>query len=195
MKLKIKNKFMGVLEVTNSMGVTKLDVPLSNIHEWYPFSNAYSYKYNVKTKDLVLKRLRSSLPVSYGIERASKEYDKDKVCNTVTWINHSVKDSNLHIINKAKSYGLPVITEKYTYEDVDYGFAQLNVIFSELKSLIINRYLEDKDGSFIVKFKRHNPETQYHLAVQDADEVINNTYDELGQMYKMLLLMKKLSKY
>ncbi len=194
MKLKIKNKFMGVLEVTNSMGVTNLDVPLNNIHEWYPFSNAYSYKYNVKTKELVLKRLRSSLPVSYGI-RTSKEYSKDRVCNTVTWLNHAVKDSNLYIINKAKSYGLPVITETYTQEDVDYGFAQLNVIFSELKSLIISRYLEDKDSDFITKFNRHNPETQYHLAVQDADDAVNATYDELGQMYKMLLLMKKLSKH
>lgn len=195
MKLRIKNKFMGVLEVNNSMGVTKLEAPLSNIHEWYPFSNAYSYKFNTKTQELILRRLRSSLPVSYGIEKNNEEcYSRSKTCSIITWVNNDVKEKNLYIINKAKSYGLPVITEPYKLSDVDYGFAQLNVIFTELKALIIKQYIENKDSSFVTKFKKYNPETQYHMAVQNSGEDVLNTYDELGQMYKMLTLMKKISR-
>ena len=69
MKLKVLDKNKGTLNVFhyNKERKTLDDVPLFNLIDWYPLSNAYEYKLSKNEEYLELKRLRSTLPASYDL--------------------------------------------------------------------------------------------------------------------------------
>lgn len=198
MKLMINNGDTGDLKVFHKNKEYKvLQAPLNNLEEWYPFSYAYEYKLDKKGKELELKRLRSTLPTSYGISD-NLQTTVNRVgykCDLETWINPVVKKENLKIIQKAKSYGLPVINEPYTKKDVRRGMKELGVIFNNLKDIVVKRYLEGKTDEQIERFKTKAEDNQLAEALQKSDVSVDFTYSELGQIYKMLLLMKKIARY
>lgn len=198
MKLTINNTETGDLKVFHKDREYKvLQAPLDNLEDWYPFSYAYEYKLDKQGKALELKRLRSTLPTSYGVNNNMQGIvgrDNYK-CNLDTWVNPAVQRENLKIIEKAKSYGLPVINEDYTKQEVRKGMKELGTIFTSLKDIVVKRYLEDKSEEQIKRFNMKAEENQLSEALQKSDVSVDYTYSELGQIYNMLLLMKKVARY
>lgn len=198
MKLKINNKDKGDLIVFHKNKEYKeIKVPLDNLEEWYPFSFAYEYKLDKFGKALELKRLRSTLPTSYGVsDNSAYAVGKDSCkCDLLTWVNPAVKRENMKVIAKAKSYGLPVINEPYTKQDVNRGMKELGVIFNNLKDIVVKRYLKDKTEEEIKRFNMKAEENQLSEALQKSDVAVDLTYSELGQVYRMLTLMKKIVRH
>lgn len=195
MKLRIKNENFGSLTLFYGDKEQKtIIVPVNTLIDWYPLSNAYEYKLGKKKKYLVLKRLRSTLPVSYGITNNSEFQleDEDHACCMEGWVNKAVQRENYLIVDKAKIYGLPIITQPFNKKVVDKGFNDLGIIFNNLKDIIVDKHLEGKTKNEIRLFKMKSEDSQLSEALQDCDDSVNYTYSELGQIYNMLLLMKKI---
>lgn len=198
MKLRILDKEKATLNVfhRNREHKTIDNVPTANLIDWYPLSNAYEYKLSRNEEYLELKRLRSTLPPSYGIEQNSADIIKDNNhrCKLGYWYNPAVREDNLKIVDKAKQYGLPIITEPYDTKVVEQGFRDIGVIFHSLKTIVVNRYLEGKTEEELRVFYMKSEESQLNEALKDSDFSVDLTYSDLGQIYNMLLLMKKISK-
>lgn len=198
MKLYIESKEEATLNVFYKNGefIDVEGVPLYNLVDWYPFSNAYEYKISNDKKYLELKRLRSTLPTSYGVKNNDKEGIKEDVrrCKIGNWYNLEVKEENLKIVDKAKKYGLPTITEPFDINIVEAGFRDLGVIFQSLKTIVVDRYLEGKTEEQLRLFYLKTEESQLNEALKESDFSVDITYSDLGQIYNMLLLMKKICK-
>lgn len=198
MKLKILDKNKGTLNVFhyNKERKTLDDVPLFNLIDWYPLSNAYEYKLSKNEEYLELKRLRSTLPASYDLMYNNYDIIKDNNhrCKIGYWYNPAVRKDNLKIVEKAKQYGLPVITEPFDINLVEQGFRDIGIIFQSLKTIVVNRYLEGKTEEEVQTFNQKPEDTQLNEALKESDYSVDLTYSELGQIYNMLLLMKKISK-
>lgn len=198
MKLKILDKDNGTLNVfhRNKEHKTIDNVPTANLIDWYPLSNAYEYKLSRNGEYLELKRLRSTLPTSYELETNNQSIirDNNHRCKIGYWYNPAVRKDNLKIIDKAKQYGLPVITEEYDSNIVEQGFKDLGVIFQSLKTIVVTRYLEGKTEEELRIFNMKSEESQLNEALKESDFSVDLTYSDLGQIYNMLLLMKKISK-
>lgn len=197
MKLKVLNREEGVLKVFVGAGkFENIDVPLSNIEEWYPFSNAYEYKYRKYQKVLELKRLRSTLPQAYDVGSNSKSDVRhpDRVCRVEEMYNKTVHRDNLRIIEKAKSYDIPTITDDFTAEDVEKGFFKLGIIFEDLIKIVIDKYLEGKEPAEVAEFLLKSESLQLAEAFAEEDDKVTLTYNELGQIYSMLTVMKKITR-
>ncbi|MGI4156910.1 hypothetical protein ACR2U3_27020, partial [Klebsiella pneumoniae] len=145
---------------------------------------------------LELKRLRSTLPSSYGLDDNNQDIirDNNHRCKIGYWYNPAVRKDNLKIIEKAKQYGLPIITEEYDANTVEQGFRDIGVIFQSLKTIVVTRYLEGKTEEELRIFNMKSEESQLNEALKESDFSVDLTYSDLGQIYNMLLLMKKISK-
>lgn len=197
MKIRIKDKSKGELEVFyKDKQNCKLEFPVDTIADWYPFSNAYEYKLSKYKNYLILKRMRSTLPSSYGLSKNDKKISNMEglKCDLELWVNPNVKRDNLRIIEKAESYNLPVINKPYTLSDVEKGFTDLGVIFNNLKDIVIDRYINTKTQKEKEIFYSKKEDSQLSEALKNSDSSVDLTYSDLGQIYNMLLLMKKIAK-
>lgn len=198
MKLKVVERDNAVLnvQVSQKEHTSLYNVPLDNLIDWYPFSNAYEYRLSKDNNCLELKRLRSTLPVSYGID-SNYSYlikNSDYQCKIGEWYNKAVCMDNIEVIEKAKKYKLPVITEPFNLDTIEKGFHDIGVIFQSVKTIIIDRYLDNKNEEEIKLFKTKSDDIQFNEALKHSDNQVNYTYNDLGKIYNMLLLMKKICK-
>ena len=197
MKIRIKNENEGELDVFyKDKQNRKLIFPVETLMNWYPLSNAYEYKLSRHQDFLILKRMRSTLPTSYGLTKNDKKIAgmEGMRCDLKTWINPNVQEENSKIIEKAKSYNLPTIDQKFNLEDVNKGFTDLGVLFNNLKDIVIKRYLKDKTEKQKKVFFTKKEDSQLSEALKHSDSQIDLTYSDLGQIYNMLLIMKKIAK-
>ncbi|WAW11988.1 hypothetical protein [Staphylococcus phage SAP6] len=194
MKLKIKDNQFASLTVnyTNNAKLHIDSIPVSTLVDWYPLSNAYEYKASNDFGYIELKRLRSSLPMSYGLTHRTLYKCETVKCKLGLWYNEKIKEDNEKIIEKAKLYGLPTIDEPFTSKDVKQGFSDLGVIFQTLKTISTNEYLKDKTIEEINTFSKKSEDYQLNEVLKYSTTLVDDTYSDLSQIYNMLLLMKKI---
>ncbi len=197
MKLVFKDKQeVEVMVYHKKDSYVKFKAPIESIINWYPLSNSYDYKLAKDKNFLELKRLRSYLPTSYGISdnNSSLKKEEGNRCNLNTWYNPIVEKYNMKVIKKAEEYGITTIKDKFTQEDVDEGFDILGVMLNTMKDVSLERYKKSLSDRYLKKFNLKSKDTQVSEALQHTDASTDYTYDMLGKIYNMLVIMKKIIK-
>lgn len=180
-----------LLEVrTTGKEIKEVFLPKESLHYWYPFNINFKYNYTdskqflylVKEKDYegknyynvdILKRTKA-LPQKNGI-----------------MFNEPVFLRNMYIISKAMSLGIPTILDVYTLADVELGFSALSNCIQVVKERAEDTYLQAGGEPFYSQIGRSEEwdELVYkHMSPEEREILI-----ELGEIYAMLTVMRKLA--
>lgn len=194
MKLKInENKESGVLTVdtTGDKGTKDYYVSLSNIHQWYPFNISYKYNYSQSQRYIYLVEENSSTGETlYGADILRHTAPLERRHGTM--LHRKVLTRNEFIIAKAKRAGIPYITGSYNLKDIQDGFHKIRTVIEYIKDTIIKRY--ERVTAVPLVEGAVTPE-QWDIALYVvATNVERKRLIELGEMYTMLTLMRKMVK-
>jgi hypothetical protein len=165
-------------------------LPIMNVHYWYPFNINFTYRYTNSKGYLYLIKERDYLGENlYKVDilkRTKPLEDRNGVM-----FHPNVYQRNKYIIEKAKSFGLPVITEVYKLEDVERGFGQISTLVKVIKGRVEDRFFDKNEDAW---YSPEIPTDEWDQAVYayaEEDELIY--LQELGEMYTMLSLMRKIA--
>lgn len=192
MKLVIKDKNNSYLKCKfNNKKDRIVKVSLDNILEWYPLSLAYDLKVDKTGGKLQLCRLTSNLPSHYGDEDKGYIVEEQYIQDVIVF--DSVFESNLKLKNKAKKYDITFIDENYNINVVEENFSKIRLMFEEINKITMENYIKTLTPKELKEFNDLDLDTQIDKALRKSDIDLTNAYDELGQLYNMNVIMKKIS--
>lgn len=146
-----------------------------SIKDWYPFNNAYGYYYNAKLDEIFLSSNSTQT-------RNNFNPIKPTYLNILVWYNDGVRNDNMRVAGVANHYGIKSIFDNYTMDDVKEGFAKIsNVLDSFTKSMILKHDTRNITGDM-------NRDTKCLVKCSPEE---NKTYAEIGDVYSMLGVMRK----
>lgn len=182
-----------VLKVpTTDKDFKEFRLPKMNVHYWYPFNINFSYKYS-SSKDYMylVKEKGYTGDNHYKVDVLKKTKPLDKRGGVM--FHPYVYKRNKKIISRAKELNIPVITDSFNLEIVEDGFAQIGVLIHTLKNRVEDR-VSDKYGLDLYKYE---PKPLNEEWDKDIFEVMTEDERffllELGEIYSMLTVMRKLS--
>jgi hypothetical protein len=178
------------VETTQEDELKEFHLPKHDLHYWYPFNINFFYKYtNSKDYLYLVKEKGFEGPNYYGVDilkRTKPLGEKNGVM-----FNPEVYKRNKKIMKLAQSLKIPTIDSSYTMEDVQAGFRQLDDCMHLLKLQAEERY-KAASGEFIyvqsVMDEDRDQEVFEHMLPIEQEMLI-----ELGEIYVMLNLMRKLA--
>jgi len=193
MKTVVKTDHLINLEVkTTNQSKKDFLLPVSNLHFWYPFNVNFSYVYSDAREQLYL--------VKENDYKGTNWYNVDVLKQTAPleemegfMFHEKVYDRNMYIMLRAHFIGLPkIITdEDYTLEDIEAGYTHLQQVHYKLKSEIEQRVLSRESDLY---FPNHRCDPAWdNLIYNEATEEEQSFLEELGEMYGMLGLMRKIA--
>ena len=191
MKLVIKDRENSYLKCRYKNSEDKIiKVNLDNLIEWYPLSLAYDLKISNTGGKLQLCRLTSTLPKHY---KKTDTYLVDEQDYTEYFTFDSVKEDNLKLKERAKELGITFIDEDFDIEKVLMNFAKIRIIFEKVNLIVLDKYKETLNKKQLKRLIDNDLTTQIDRALSKSDDTLNNAYDELGQLYNMTVIMKKIA--
>ncbi|MCB5366921.1 hypothetical protein LIP24_09755 [Collinsella aerofaciens] len=182
------NVYLEVL--TTGKEIKTFVLPAKNIHYWYPFNINFSYRYTEAKGFLYLVKEKSYEGKNYYnvdiLKRTKALSKRDGVP-----FNPDVFKRNMYIIEKAKNIGLPTIIDDFTMEDVKEGFKTLSDTIVAVRDRIESRYIEKNGEPMYTQsiFSEEWDELVYSQMTEEEEEALI----ELGEMYCMLTVMRKLA--
>lgn len=192
MKLVIKDKNNTYLKCKyNNKEDRIIKVNLDNILEWYPLSLGYDLKVDKTGNKLQLCRLTSNLPRHYRDKGGSFVVENQVIDDKICFEN--ILSDNLKIKGKAKKYDITFIDEYYDINIVEENFSKIRLMFEEINKITLEKYLKTMTEKQKTLFKELDLSSQIDKALRNSDNDLNNAYDELGQLYNMNVIMKKVS--
>lgn len=190
MKLVIKDRENSYLKCRYKNSEDRIvKVNLDNIVEWYPLSLAYDLKISNTGDKIQLCRLTSTLPKHY---KETDTYLVDEQDYTEYFKFESVKEDNLKLKERAKEFGITFIDEDFDIEKVLMNFAKIRMIFEKVNLIVLDKYKETLNNKQLKRLIDNDLTTQIDRALSKSDDTLNNAYDELGQLYNMTVIMKKI---
>lgn len=191
MKLVIKDRENSYLKCRYKNSEDRIvKVNLDNIVEWYPLSLAYDLKISNTGDKIQLCRLTSTLPKHY---KETDTYLVDEQDYTEYFKFESVKEDNLKLKERAKEFGITFIDEDFDIEKVLMNFAKIRMIFEKVNLIVLDKYKETLNNKQLKRLIDNDLTTQIDRALSKSDDTLNNAYDELGQLYNMTVIMKKIA--
>ncbi|BCG66357.1 hypothetical protein [Staphylococcus phage vB_SsapH-Golestan101-M] len=191
MKLVIKDRENSYLKCRYKNSEDKIvKVNLGNLIEWYPLSLAYDLKISNTGDKIQLCRLTSTLPKHY---KETDTYLVDEQDYTEHFTFESVKEDNLKLKERAKEFGITFIDEDFDIEKVLMNFAKIRMIFEKVNLIVLDKYKETLNNKQLKRLIDNDLTTQIDRALSKSDDTLNNAYDELGQLYNMTVIMKKIA--
>lgn len=196
MKVKIMTEEKGVLTSEVSKRSTKKEAvysanvfPISSLYKWYPFNTNYAYVVD-KHGVYRLTELDDCIHTSYNL--VSEEKAK---LDPTKWHNKTVTQSNLLLCRLANKLGIKSIKDDFNQQDVENGFEVVSTELAYIKEQATARCYGDKDvfeRSELLKKSKEEREQAYfeYLTVEE----VNFQY-KLGELYAMLVLMRKVVNY
>jgi hypothetical protein len=165
-------------------------LPIMNVHYWYPFNINFTYRYTNSKGYLYLVKERDytgeNLYKVDILKRTKPLGDRNGVM-----FHPNVYQRNKYIIEKAKSFGIPVITEPFKIEDVELGFNQISTMIKVIKGRVEDRFFDNNEDAW---YSPEIPTDEWDRAVYEHAKEDELTYlQELGEMYTMLSLMRKIA--
>lgn len=192
MKLIIKDRDNVYLKCKHKNVADKiLKMNLETIVEWYPLSLAYDLTVGSEGEYLRLCRLTSTLPYHYGDEGKGYVIDKQDIDTDIHF--EGVYRENKRLINKAKDYGLLTLEDEYTINEVVENFAKVRLIFEEINAILIEKHIKDLTPEDKAIFLQEDRDIQVDKALRNSSDDLTGAYDDLGQLYNMNVIMKKIS--
>lgn len=191
MKLVIKDRENSYLKCRYKNSEDRIiKVNLDNIVEWYPLSLAYDLKISNTGDKIQLCRLTSTLPKHY---KETDTYLVDEQDYTEYFKFDSVKEDNLKLKERAKEFDITFIDEEFDIEKVLMNFANIRMIFEKVNLIVLDKYKETLNNKQLKRLIDNDLTTQIDRALSKSDDTLNNAYDELGQLYNMTVIMKKIA--
>lgn len=191
MKLVIKDRENSYLKCRYKNSEDKIvKVNLDNLIEWYPLSLAYDLKISNTGDKIQLCRLTSTLPKHY---KETDTYLVDEQDYTEHFTFDSVKEDNLKLKERAKEFDITFIDEDFDIEKVLMNFAKIRMIFEKVNLIVLDKYKETLNNKQLKRLIDNDLTTQIDRALSKSDDTLNNAYDELGQLYNMTVIMKKIA--
>lgn len=191
MKLVIKDRENSYLKCRYKNSEDKIvKVNLDNLIEWYPLSLAYDLKISNTGDKIQLCRLTSTLPKHY---KETDTYLVDEQDYTEYFKFESVKEDNLKLKERAKEFGITFIDEDFDIEKVLMNFAKIRMIFEKVNLIVLDKYKETLNNKQLKRLVDNDLTTQIDRALSKSDDTLKNAYDELGQLYNMTVIMKKIA--
>lgn len=191
MKLVIKDRENSYLKCRYKNSEDRIiKVNLDNIVEWYPLSLAYDLKISNTGDKIQLCRLTSTLPKHY---KETYTYLVDEQDYTEYFKFDSVKEDNLKLKERAKEFDITFIDEDFDIEKVLTNFAKIRMIFEKVNLIVLDKYKETLNAKQLKRLIDNDLTTQIDRALSKSDDTLNNAYDELGQLYNMTVIMKKIA--
>lgn len=191
MKLVIKDRENSYLKCRYKNSEDRIvKVNLDNLIEWYPLSLAYDLKISNTGDKIQLCRLTSTLPKHY---KETDTYLVDEQDYTEYFKFDSVKEDNLKLKERAKEFDITFIDEEFDIEKVLMNFAKIRMIFEKVNLIVLDKYKETLNNKQLKRLIDNDLTTQIDRALSKSDDTLNNAYDELGQLYNMTVIMKKIA--
>lgn len=187
MNLRIDNKEKTVeLELPIRGGnVQMVTIPKRNIHYWYPFNTNFFYRYSEPKEMMYLsKDARYKGENIYNIDILKRTKPLQQVGNIP--FHPYVYKRNKYIILKANKLGIPTIDKKYDIVDIESGFEKVGNMIDELSKKTIERVEQD----YQEKEEKTIPQWEFIIENYTSEED-KKEYEMLGEIYTMLVLMKK----
>ncbi|AMB18681.1 anti-sigma factor [Bacillus phage Eldridge] len=175
MKTTIKTEELLNLEVrTTSQGKKDYVLPIQGIFQWYPFNVNFAYMHSESRNQMYLVKLPCYKGENlYDTEVLKHSEPLEELAGTL--VNWKVFQRNTWIMLRASQLGVPkTLLDEYTMEDVKEGYEVLHNVHSKLQDQLYDR-LEVE-------------ESIYDVATKSELEFL----EELGEMYAMLNLMRKI---
>lgn len=192
MKLIIKDRDNVYLKCKHKKIADKiLKMNLETIVEWYPLSLAYDLTVDSEGDYLRLCRLTSTLPYHYGDEGQGYVIDKQGIDTDIHF--EGIYQENKRLINKAKDYGLLTLEDEYTINEVVENFAKVRLIFEEINAILIENHIKSLTPEDKAIFLQEDRDIQVDKALRNSSDDLTGAYDDLGQLYNMNVIMKKIS--
>lgn len=183
-----KNQIMLEIESTGKE-VLEFFFPTANVHYWYPFNLNFSYRYSDSKKILYLVEEKGyageNIYNAETLKRSKRLPERSGVM-----FHAGVYHRNMYIMVKAAQLGLPSMDEHYDSADIQRGFDIVAEAVADIKLEIEDRYMEKCDEAMLFQYIPNEDWDQAiyeYIAPEERKELT-----ELGEMYNMLVLMKKL---
>lgn len=179
-----------LLEVRSTLNEPReFNLPKINLHYWYPFNLNYHYKYSDSRDFLYLVKDKGyEGPPIYEVNILRRTQQLPQRNDVM--FNQHVFRRNMYIMTKAAQMGIKTVKELFDEDDVDDGFATVGAAIETIKERIEDRYIEACE----------DPATFQGMPTEEYDAVIFSYMTEeeraelveLGEIYSMLVLMKKM---
>lgn len=183
-----KNQIMLEVESTTKE-VLEFFFPAVNVHYWYPFNLNFTYRHSDSKKILYLVEEKGYAGENIYNAETLKRSKRLPQRNGVMF-HSGVFHRNMYIMAKAKELGIPVIKQQYDSADVQRGFDIIAEAIAAIKLQIEDRYMDKCDEATLFQYIPNEDWDQAiyeYIAPEERKELT-----ELGEMYNMLVLMKKL---
>ncbi|QZA69664.1 RNA polymerase sigma factor [Bacillus phage 035JT004] len=194
MKLTVNHAVNMVLLEVETTGDEKKQVYLSpeNIHYWYPFNNNFSYKYSNAKEQLYLVQEGGYTGENvYGVDILKRS--KQLVVDKDGFLMHpEVYERNMYIMDIASLHGLPTPLDDYDSHTVQEGFEKLGEVLNSFRDALEDKLMYMDEDALSVPQVHLNEEWDSRIyACADEDDL--EILQELGEVYNMLSLMRKLA--
>ncbi|QEG04183.1 hypothetical protein [Bacillus phage BC-T25] len=175
------------LSTTDQESYTIL-IPKKDIHFWYPFNLGFYYKYSAAKEYMYLVQDKHYDRWNvYGTDILKRTKELPITEDDVPY-NEPVFNRNILVIGKAHSMGIKSVMSDYTMDDVEKGFEIVSDAMQDIKGVLELRSMQRTKGYA-------TPQHLEELDKQIYREAKAHEMEELamlGEIYNMLVLMKKL---
>ena len=175
MKTTIKTEELLNLEVrTTNQGKKDYVLPIKGIEQWYPFNINFTYMHSESRNQMYLVKLPCYKGDNlYNTAVLKNSEPLEELAGTL--VNWEVFQRNAFIMLRASQLGVPkTLLDDYTLEDVKEGHEVLYKIHTALKDRLHSRVKDE--------------ESIYDVATKEELSFL----EELGEIYTMLNLMRKI---
>jgi hypothetical protein len=192
MKTVVKTDHLINLEVkTTNQSKRDFLLPIENLHFWYPFNVNFSYVYSDARDQLYLVKENDYKGTNWYGTDVLKQTDPLEEMDGFMF-HEKVYDRNMYIMLRAHFIGLPkIITDEYTLEDIEEAYKHLHTVHYQAKCRIEERVVE-KAADIYFPTTTCDPYWDT-LVYEETTEEEKEFLEELGEMYGMLGLMRKIA--
>ncbi|MBT9670542.1 hypothetical protein GPK34_00625 [Secundilactobacillus kimchicus] len=175
---------------------TEVHLPAESAVYWYPLYFFYDWKHDYYSNTMILKVDRDGPQTTkdYFAEHPLKIEDAISIHQPFVGKTNKILDDNLGALLELEKWGLTLMTQKFTKEDVANNYRKLEVVTQGIKAEAMENYLKAKSDNELV-----NPK-QLHKYDEEADaQIFRYASDDakrllilIGVGEKMTFLMNKI---
>ena len=188
-----KDKVEGILYLTDKLETVtrKLVFNPKSMNTWYPLNISYSLAYQAEDNKLCFYLAKSTTSYDYRIyHRGENYYYSIPEAEDMLTIERVKKDNDF-IIHLAHGLGVSTWVDDYTKSDVESGFIEVGNQMTLLTDERLNEYINNLSASDMVKYYELPDEHKQKLAFSLLSPTEARQYAELGKLYSMLSIMRK----